>query len=111
MNFRPVRVANLIREELGKLLVSEVDFGGALATITEVRIDKKLEYAHVGVSVIPGKRADEVLKELKKNERHLEHLVFKKINIKPMPHIAFEVDYSFENAANVEKHLLKDANE
>ena len=55
MNFRSERVGKLIREELSKMILREAELS-ALATITEVVVDKKLDGARVKVSVIPAKR-------------------------------------------------------
>ncbi len=104
--FRSQRVSKLVREELGKILIREMEFGKALVTITEVDVDKKLEYAKVMLSVIPSDDEAEVLKELAKSVGHLQHLLMKQINIKPMPRIVFEIDRGPENAAKVEKALL-----
>jgi ribosome-binding factor A len=106
--FRAQRVSKLIREQLGEIILREVDLPeGALATITEVEIDKKLDYARVKLSVIPSERGTAVLKQFDKQAGHLQHLLMKKINIKPMPRIAFALDRGYENAAKVEKNLME----
>lgn len=104
--FRSERVSSLYREELSKLMIREIDFHGALVTITDVEIDKKLEHAKVKVSVIPSNKGDLVLKALDSQAGHLQHLLMKKVNIKPMPRIAFSLDRGYENAAKVEKGLM-----
>jgi ribosome-binding factor A len=107
--FRSERVSELIRQQLGEIMLREVDLPeGVLATITEVEVDKKLEHAKVKVSVIPSDRAAVVLKELDFRAGYLQHLLFQKINIKPMPRIAFAIDRGYENAAQVEKKLMTD---
>ncbi len=105
--FRSDRVQKLIREELAKILIREMEFDNALVTITEVEVDKKLEHAEVRVSVIPSEAALHVLSVLKGYTGKLQFLLMKKINIKPMPQIAFALDLGPENAANVEKVILK----
>lgn len=107
MNFRSERVGKLIREELSKMILREVELP-ALVTITEVEIDKKLDGARVKLSVIPSTQADNVLAILKASAGHLQYLLLRKINIKPMPRIFFEVDHGLENAALVEKILEDD---
>ena len=107
MNFRAERVGKLIREELSKMILREVELP-ALATITEVEVDKKLEGARVKVSIIPATGEKKVIEELTKKAGYLQHLLLKKINIKPMPRIMFVVDHGFENAALVEKLLGQD---
>ena len=106
MNFRSERVSKLIRKELAKIIIREVEFDDALVTITAVEVDKKLEHAKVSVSVIPSAHGAAALKELTKRTGALQYLLMKKINIKPMPRIAFALDHGVENAAKVEKLLL-----
>lgn len=101
----------MIREELSRMILRDVELPAyALATITEVAVDKKLEGARVEVSVIPSTAAAEkaVLAELTARAGYLQHLLLKKINIKPMPRIFFVIDHGLENAAKVEKLLEQD---
>ncbi len=110
MNYRDLRVGGLIRNELGKMLIKEFEFPGVLLTITDVVVDKKLEGARVEVSILPAEKTGETMRVLKKNQGRLQHLLLKKINIKPMPQIRFIIDHGPENAARVEKILLEDDN-
>lgn len=100
------RVSSLILEELNKIIIRELEFPGALATITSVDVLKKLDYATINISVIPTQKSNEVLKILNKNKKHLQYLLLKKINIKPMPEISFKIDFGLEKAAEVEKDLM-----
>ena len=104
-NHRPERVASLIQEELGKLLLREVEFP-AFVTITSVEVDGKLQFANVRLSVIPSASDKKILAIAEKNERHLQNLLFKKLNIRPMPSIQFELDAGPANAARVEEIIL-----
>ena len=108
MKFRSERVGKLIREELSKMVIRELEFPGALVTITDVEVDGKLDHATVKVSVIPSGKSEAALHLLQKTAGYFQHLLLKKINIKPMPRIAFEIDHGLENAANVEKLLGND---
>ena len=108
MNFRPERVGNLIRDELSKLVQREVELPQMLATIMEVEVDKKLEHAKVGVSVIPSESADSALRILNQAKRELQFLLGRKLNIKPMPEIMFYIDHGSENAARIEKVLIEE---
>jgi ribosome-binding factor A len=109
MNYRPERVSNLIQKELGKFILREAEFEpGVLATITYVDVDGKLNRAKVGISVIPSEKADAVLKILGNEAGKLQWFLLKKINIKPMPRIIFELDRGPERAAEVERALLEE---
>jgi len=101
------RVESLIREELNKIILRELEFPGALVTVTEVNVQKDLDYANISVSVIPLDKNEEVLKLLGKNRRRLQHFLLEKIHIKPMPEIRFELDTGLEKAAEMEKAFLE----
>ncbi len=101
------RVTSLIQEELNKVILREMEFNGALVTVTEVQVQKDLDYANVLVSVIPDERSEDVLKTLESHSKYLEHVLFKKINIRPMPVIRFQLDKGMSRAAELEKVFLK----
>ncbi|HVN26362.1 MAG TPA: 30S ribosome-binding factor RbfA [Candidatus Paceibacterota bacterium] len=103
--FRADRVSKLIREELSMIIMRELDFGGALVTVTGVDVDKKLEHAATLVSVIPSAAEERAMRELERHAGRLQHLLMKKINIKPMPRVSFVLDHGSENAAKIEKLL------
>lgn len=105
------RVTSLLQEELNKVILREMEFGGALVTVTEVQVQKDLDYADVYISVIPNDREEEILKMLVKNQKYLEHVLFKKINIKPMPVIRFLLDKGLTRAAELEKTFIQIAKE
>ena len=106
--FRYQCVSVLIKEELSKLIIREVETPGALVTVTDVDVTKKLDLAVVKFSVIPMEKAEDILKILNKSRGELQHLLLKKINIKPMPHIVFEINHGLEHAAKIEKILMED---
>lgn len=108
MNHRPDRVASLIQHELGGLILRELEFPGALVTLSGVEVSKKLDFARVEVSVLPADKEPEVLKTLVAAQRELQFKLGRKLNIKPMPQLRFEIDHGLENAAQVEKRLLEE---
>lgn len=109
MSHRPERAASLIREELSKIILREVEFPlECLATIVDAEVDPKLERAVIKVSVIPSEKSAAVFKILERNKSHLQYLLLKKINLKPMPRIEFKIDRSLEEDAKIEKILLQD---
>lgn len=100
-------MGQLIRDELSHFILKEVEFeNNAFVTVTDVEVTKKLDHAKVLVSVLPSPEAPRVLKKLREERGKLQHLLNHKLNLKPMPHIDFEIDRGPENAAAVEKALL-----
>ena len=106
MKHRPERVQKLIREELSKIILKELEFNRALVTITEVEVDKKFGLARVLLSVLPSSASNKALAVAERAAGDLQHLLMKKINIKPMPRIRFEIDRGLEHAADIERLLL-----
>ena len=101
------RVTSLIQEHLNKIIMREMEFGGALVTITEVLIQKDLDYADVYVSVIPDDRTEDVVMKLNGSKGYLKHLMIRKINIRPMPDIRFIMDTGMSHAAKLEKTFIE----
>ena len=106
--FRSQRVKNLIRNELGQLMLREVELPDTLATITDVDVNKKMDRAIVKVSFIPSENAEESLRILEKATHRLQFTLLRKINIKPMPKLMFTIDNGPQNAAAVERALLQE---
>jgi len=93
MNYRNLRVANLIQEELGKIILREIEFPkSTLVTIVEVEVLKDLSRAKIKLGVIPVTAVPEVMDIINRSRPFLQNLLMKKINIKPMPRIEFELD-------------------
>lgn len=106
-HYRPERVGSLIEKELGKILQKEVETENALVTITSAEVSKDLESAKVWISIYPFEKAVNIVKSLQKACGRFQRLLNKKLNIKPMPRIEFEIDRGPERAAGVERALLK----
>lgn len=107
---RKDRVRSLVLTAISEILLREVEFNpGILATITDVEVTDKLDYAKVYVAVLPADRADEAMLRLDKRLPYLQHLLHRKMNIRPTPTISFILDKGAAAAARVEKALLEDS--
>lgn len=104
-------MAKLIKEELSAILRKEIELENALITINDVDVYKDLLNARVKLGILPADKADEALKIIEKRAGYLTGLLLKKINIKPMPHLSFEIDRGAEAAADFDKAFLKSKNE
>ena len=92
MNYRNLRVANLIQEELGKIILREIEFGkSVLVTITGVEVSKDLSQAKIKLGIFPSASAKEVMDLIEQHRPLLQNLLMKRINIKPMPKIVFSL--------------------
>ncbi len=104
---RNVRVNELIQQELGKLILRDIELTGGIMTITGVDVTEKLDYARVKVSVLPASLERKALGLLQDNVGRLQHTLLRVINIKPMPHLQFEIDKGAEVAAKMEKVFME----
>lgn len=114
MSERILRVNQLIKKELGKILYKEVEFPeGALVTITRVATTPNLIQAKVYISTMPESQNNEVLTILNKSLYSLQQKINKKINMRPMPKIIFVEEKITAQAGRIEELLekIKDKND
>lgn len=84
-------------------------FGGALVTVSEVRISPDLSYAKVFVSVFPTEKREVVMQYLLDNNKQfrgdLGRVVAKQLRI--VPEITFIADTSLDYAQHIDTILKK----
>ena len=107
MLFRDERISATIRDELSATILREMEFPGALVTISTVELTQKRDSATVLVSVLPDEQASKVIKRLNGASRMLRHFLMKKLPIKVIPELQFKPDRGAQNAAAVEAALIK----
>ena len=95
--FRNLKIANLVEEELGKILSRDFHVDGALATIVGVEVGEDLLHARVKIAIIPYEKGPEVFSALESSRRDFQHQLLKKLNIKPMPQIKFLLEVNPES--------------
>lgn len=106
MKERVLRVNSLIQQELGKILLKEVDFpDGVLVTVTRVDTSQDLNQSKVYISTIPEQKSGEVLTILKKQVYSLQQYLNKKLNMRPMPRISFVEEKKTREAGRIEELL------
>ena len=108
MSQRILRVNQLIKEEIAKLLSKEVDFPKEiLATVSRVNCSPNLIQAKVYITCLPRGREKEVLKILNKSIWPLQKKLDKILKMRPVPKIIFVEDRQVAEAAKVEELLEK----
>lgn len=107
---RQLKVAREIQKDMAEILRSKgmAAFGGAMVTVSEVRVSPDLSLAKTYVSIFPSARAEEVMGILEENNRlyrgELGHMVGKQLRI--VPEIVFYLDTSLDYAEHIDQ-LLK----
>ena len=108
MSYRIKKINELIKRELGGIILKEVDFPrGVLATITRVETSSDLRHARVWISVIPEKELVKTVEILYKNLYNLQHKMNKLLRIKAVPRLQFLQEEEVARAGKIEEFLEK----
>jgi ribosome-binding factor A len=100
---RMQKVNALLESELGRLLVSHIEFPkGAVVSITHVKVSKDLRHARVTISVLPEDRREKALARLEEKRRELEDDLHDRLVMKFTPRLHFRLDTAMERAAHIE---------
>jgi len=108
---RAIRVAQLIQEEIGRLLLRGLKDPrlGGLITITGAKLSPDLKEAVVYYSVFgTDAQRKETGAGLAAAARHLQHEVTRNLKLRYAPHLRFVFDESIERGDRIEQ-LLKEA--
>ncbi len=108
---RQLKVAKELQKDLAEIIRSKgmAVFGGAMVSVTEVRISPDLSVAKVYVSIFPSSKSEEAMKIINDNSRsirgELGHLVAKQLRI--VPELVFFQDTSLDYAEHIDELLKK----
>jgi len=109
MKHRRERLNALLKEELGKIFLKELNFENSIVTVMEVKVSEDLLNAEVQINVIPFSKLNETADVLRQNRNRLRHLLMKKINIKQIPKLNFEINkHQTEGNSRIEKFFKND---
>ena len=108
---RQLKVARELQKDIAEIIRSTgmAAFGGAMVSVTEVRISPDLSVAKVYVSVFPSAKSEEVMQLVNENARtirgELGRIVAKQFRI--VPELAFFLDSSLDYAEHIDELLKK----
>jgi ribosome-binding factor A len=106
MKERILKINSLIKRELGKILLREIDFpADSLVTVTRVDTSPNLIQAKVYISTIPDESSQEVIAILKGQIYFIQQKLNNKLNMRPMPRIFFVREDKTVEAGRVEELL------
>ena len=108
MTRRIKRINELLKEEISQLLIKEIDLTDCdLVTVTKAEATANLQQAKIKITVMPTNKSKSVMETLQKNIFHLQQILNKKLNMRPVPKIIFEIDKGQIKAQKVEELLTK----
>lgn len=105
MSRRSKRVGSLVKGQLGNIIFRELDFGNSLVTITAVETSEDIQHATVKISVYPSSSKKQALSKLQNNIYKLQKSLDKKLQMRPVPKIRFELDRTGEKVEEITKAL------
>lgn len=107
MSERITKINNLIKQHVAEILARELSLKpGIFLTVSKVDTSKDLRYTKAFISVFPYKESTYAMKTLSKEIYSIQGKLNKKLKIKPLPKLSFELDSTEEEADKIEKILL-----
>ncbi|MBI3158721.1 MAG: 30S ribosome-binding factor RbfA [Chloroflexi bacterium] len=106
---RALRVGQRIQQELSELLLFAVtDPRLQQIFISQVRVDRELEYANIFVSALEGEeRKEEILAGLQHASGFLRRELARRVKLRSFPQLRFHWDPTPEDAARIEQLLSR----
>jgi ribosome-binding factor A len=108
------RVAQInqgLRQELANILNKELELKNTLITVSYVNCSDDLNYAQVGVSVLPDKLAGTALRALRAKSGQIAKALQKRTTIRKIPKITWVLDATEREASIVEQVIAADREE
>jgi len=106
MSQRLNRINKLIKQEVSQLLLKEINFGDILVTVIDVATSPDLRQAKIKITILPEEKSGIALRLIEKNIYAIQQILNKRIQIRCVPKIIFEIDKGEINAQRVEELLL-----
>ena len=108
---RQLKVAKEIQKEMAEIIRSKgmAAFGGALVSVSGVKVSPDLSVAKIYVSVFPSETAEAVMEALDENNRALRGELGNKVGkqLRIVPEIIFYLDSSLDYVEHIEELLKK----
>lgn len=108
---RQLKVARELQRDLAEIIRSRgmAVFGGAMVTVSEVRISPDLSVAKVYVSIFPSEKQEEVMKTLQVENKSIRGELGRKVakQLRIVPDIDFYLDATLDYAEHIDELLRK----
>ncbi len=108
---RQLKVAREIQKDLAEIIRSKgmAFFGGAMVTVSEVRVSPDLSIAKTYVSIFPSSKQEEAMKTLNDNMGEIRGALGRQIGrqLRIVPEIVYYLDTTLDYAEHIEELLKK----
>ncbi len=93
MTDRLNKINELIKQELGKIILKEVDIPrDILVTITRAKTSPDLQKSTIYITVLPEKKIQEITREFLINTFIIQKTLNKTLHLRQIPKIEFKID-------------------
>lgn len=93
------KVNELLKREIGSILLREFSDNSCLITINEVKTAGNLQSAQVLFSVIPSKKTEQISRFLNRQVFEIQQRLNRHLRMRPVPKIIFKADDSVADLA------------
>ena len=108
---RQLKVAREIQKDLAEIIRSKGmgAFGGAMVTVSEVRVSPDLSVAKAYVSIFPSDRQAAVMQLLEENNKSLRGELGRQVGkqLRIVPELVFYLDTTLDYAEHIDELLKK----
>lgn len=107
MTIRQERIRDLLRTHLSSLLLTDItDPRLQDITVTDIRLDREIEYADIYVHALgDDEREDAVMEGFKRANGYIRSTLASRLRLKHMPVLHFHWDHTLANADYMDKLL------
>lgn len=108
---RQQKVSRELQRDLSEIIRSKgmAAFGGAMVTVSEVRISPDLSIAKVYVSIFPSSKQEQVMKMLQEDKKRLRGELGRQVakQLRIVPELDFYLDTTLDYAEHIDELLKK----
>jgi ribosome-binding factor A len=108
---RQQKIERMLQKELGEIFVLYArQIHGAIITVTNIRISADLSIARIHLSIFPGKKQNDILEKINKNNKALRYELGRRVKnqLRIIPEIFFHIDDSLDYLENIDRLLKTD---
>jgi ribosome-binding factor A len=92
MSKRTEQVAELLRQEINKVIIKDFESNGFLVSVSEVTVAPDLKNATAYLSIIPANKMGTALEGIRKFGGHIQKEISKSLVLRSVPKIKWEID-------------------
>lgn len=107
---RQNRIARLLQKELSVIFQEQTrSMHGVMVSVTRTKISPDLSICTAHLSIFPSERADEILKNIEKNNQQIRYSLGQRVRhqLRIVPELRFFIDDSLDYIERIDELLKK----